>query len=315
MASTFLSLGLRRAVSALRASPIVRCTPTRTFTSQKPSFSPLPAPSRVLRLLTQRGGGANILKFPTSKPPPGPKTFFTSSKQSIKYPAHPHPPPRQSSNFFGFLNKIPHNAVFYGIISLNAAVFTMWLMAQQKYKLEGDAKSLLWMFDNFTSSWRNLLSGRVWVAMTACFSHKDWSHILFNGFTFFFMAPLVLRTLGSKTFIFLYIGAGLTSCAISLLYDRFIDHRDVPSHGASGAICGVVSFLACLAPTLTFQLYGIIPVPAWLAALGLFGYDMYSTYTDNRGGTDTVGHIGGMLSGAAYYLMLRRTGRIMPLKW
>lgn len=28
---------------------------------------------------------------------------------------------------------------------------------------------------------------------------------------------------------------------------------------------------------MTFQLYGFIPVPAWLAVAGLFSYDLYST--------------------------------------
>ena len=46
-----------------------------------------------------------------------------------------------------------------------------------------------------------------------------------------------------------------------------------------GAIYAVTSFLACVAPTMTFQLYGIIPVPAWLCAVGLFSYDVYSTYS------------------------------------
>lgn len=70
-------------------------------------------------------------------------------------------------------------------------------------------------------------------------------------------------------------------CISSLFYNRYVDKRDVPAHGASGAIYGVVTFLACVAPTLKFALYGIIPIPAWLAVSALFGYDTYSTYTDN----------------------------------
>lgn len=90
-----------------------------------------------------------------------------------------------------------------------------------------------------------------------------------------------------------------------------------------GAIYSVVSLLACVAPTLTFQLYGIIPVPAWLAVTGLFSYDLYSTlsakvcfihltknglisdcYLQN-GTTDTVGHIGGVMAGIGYFLIRR----------
>ncbi|RXW25152.1 hypothetical protein EST38_g685 [Candolleomyces aberdarensis] len=184
----------------------------------------------------------------------------------------------------------------------------MWLLTRQKYKLEGDPGPLVWMHQNFLSSWGNMKAGRVWTVITSCFSHQDWGHILLNGVTFFFMAPTVLDLLKSRRFIFLYLGAGLVSCTISLLYGHYIDRKDRPSQGASGAIYGVVTFLACVAPTLTFQLYGIIPVPAWLLVSGAFSYDLYSTWADKRGTTDTVGHIGGMFSGVLYYILLRRAG-------
>lgn len=45
-----------------------------------------------------------------------------------------------------------------------------------------------------------------WAVLTSCFSHKDWGHIFFNGFTFFFMSPMVLKMLGSRSFIGLYLG-------------------------------------------------------------------------------------------------------------
>ena len=48
----------------------------------------------------------------------------------------------------------------------------------------------------------------------------------------------------------------------------------------AAAIYGVVSYLACVAPKMTFQLYGIIPIPAWLAVAGIFSYDTYSAIKD-----------------------------------
>ena len=32
---------------------------------------------------------------------------------------------------------------------------------------------------------------------------------------------------------------------------------------------------------MTFQLYGIIPIPAWLVVSGIFAYDTYSTVAKN----------------------------------
>lgn len=90
------------------------------------------------------------------------------------------------------------------------------------------------------------------------------------------------------------------------------------------AIYSVVSFLACVAPRMTFQLYGIIPIPAWLAVTGIFAYDTYSAINDKvnivpnqfrllsmltsslqQKGTDTAGHVAGMLAGIGYFLVRR----------
>ncbi len=83
----------------------------------------------------------------------------------------------------------------------------------------------------------------------------------------------------------------------SIFYSKWIGKDNYSSHGASGkpynciyiftyslfdtgAIYSVVSMLACVAPKMTFQLYGFIPVPAWLAITGLFTYDLYSTMSN-----------------------------------
>jgi membrane associated rhomboid family serine protease len=181
----------------------------------------------------------------------------------------------------------------------------MWFIAIQKYKQERNPSAILWMQANFTNSWQNLKSGRIWTVITACFSHRDWAHILFNGFTFFFMAQPVLTMLGTRQFIFLYLGGGLVSCITSMTYANWMGKTDYASHGASGAIYSVIALLACFAPTMTFQLYGIIPIPAWLAVTGLFSYDLYSTLSNKSGTTDTVGHVGGLLAGAGYFLLRR----------
>lgn len=47
-----------------------------------------------------------------------------------------------------------------------------------------------------------------------------------------------------------------------------------------GAIYSIVSLFACVAPTAKFQLYGIVPVPAWILVTGLFSYDLYSTLSN-----------------------------------
>ncbi|KAF8966393.1 hypothetical protein BDZ97DRAFT_1657675 [Flammula alnicola] len=229
--------------------------------------------------------------------------FSSSSRSSIRY--HVPPTPQQNRRFLGFLDRIPQNAIFYGIIGLNSFVFVMWFMAAQKYKQERDPSAILWMQRNFTTSWENLTSGRIWTPLAACFSHKDLSHILVNGFTFFFMAQPVLQMLGSRQFVFLYLGGGVIASFASMTYSKWAGKLNYSSHGASGAIYSVVSLLACVAPNMKFHLYGILPVPAWLAVTGLFTYDLYSTISNKSGTTDTVGHVGGVIAGILYFIMWR----------
>jgi hypothetical protein len=55
----------------------------------------------------------------------------TTSRPLLRHYVRPNP--RPSHQFLGFLDKIPQNTVFYGIIGLNCLVFGMWFMAIQKY--------------------------------------------------------------------------------------------------------------------------------------------------------------------------------------
>ncbi|KAF9480796.1 hypothetical protein BDN70DRAFT_877116, partial [Pholiota conissans] len=257
------------------------------------------SPSQVrIGLYATRVQGLS-LKGPLS-PSPLQRWLSTSSRTCFR--DHPRPTRPPSRQILGFLNRIPQNTVFYTIIGLNAIVFGMWFMANQQWQQERDPTGVIWMRQNFLMSWNNITSGRIWTLLTACFSHENLSHILLNGFTFFFMAPTVLEIIGSRQFIFLYLGGGLFSSIISGIYARVTGQKNYSSHGASGAIYSIVTFLACVAPTMKFALYGIIPVPAWLVVSGLFSYDVYSTLSRSSGTTDTVGHIGGVLGGAMYFI-------------
>ncbi|KAF7301446.1 TKL/TKL-ccin protein kinase [Mycena indigotica] len=209
---------------------------------------------------------------------------------------------------FSFLDDIPQKAVFWTIIGLNGAVFGLSWWARQKLQVERDPRLMLWLQKNFYLSWKNLEAGRVWTLVTSMFTHSmtDISHILFNGFTFYFMAPMTMSILGNRQFLLLYIGGGIAADLWAMAYKKlFQNGRDPYTVGASAAIYSMMSFLACAAPRMTILVYGIIPVPIWLAVTGLFTYESSRTASDKGGTTDTLGHIGGMLAGAGYFLARR----------
>ncbi|KAI0637835.1 hypothetical protein C8Q77DRAFT_1166074 [Trametes polyzona] len=205
------------------------------------------------------------------------------------------------------INAIPSNYIFWGIIGLNGVVFATWQLAWVKYQSTRDGSSYIWMMQNFVASAENLRNGRWWTLLTCCFSHEDTMHLLFNGFTYYFMAPLVLSILGNVGFLGLYLGGGLVSSFAGIAWREYHqpNTRNAGAHGASGAIYSVISFFACVAPTATFALFGIIPLPAWAFVTGIFVYDGYSAVKDKRAGTDTAGHIGGLLAGIGYFVAKR----------
>ncbi|KAG6833771.1 hypothetical protein H0H87_001203 [Tephrocybe sp. NHM501043] len=110
----------------------------------------------------------------------------------------------------------------------------MWILCKQRAQSEGVFGPYKWMIDNFTTSWRNFSQGRLWTPITAAFSHEDFGHILFNGFTFFFMAKPMLEVLGSRHFIFLYLGGGLIASMASMGWNNIFKNRDQQAYGASG---------------------------------------------------------------------------------
>ncbi|KAF9076426.1 hypothetical protein BDP27DRAFT_1379969 [Rhodocollybia butyracea] len=204
-----------------------------------------------------------------------------------------------------FLDQVPENLIFYGIIGTNGAIFLMWFLAKKRYEVEGDSTALRFMYQNFTGSWANFSSGRIWTLLTPMFSHSGFQHILFNMFTFYFLGRSVLTILGTRRFLSLYIGGGLVSSLGSMFWNNSVKGRDPSSLGASGAVFATCSFLACVAPWMTFSIYGIIPVPAFIFTSGVFAFDLYSAMTDKRQGTDTAGHVAGMLAGIGYFLLKR----------
>ncbi|KAF7776387.1 hypothetical protein Agabi119p4_4780 [Agaricus bisporus var. burnettii] len=237
----------------------------------------------------------------TRPPPTLSRSFFSSSRHTLRY----HPPQPRGRSLLGFLDNIPHNYVFWGIIGANGAVFCLWQAARGRAQMEKDPSALVWMNQNFTNSVNNLKDGRLWTVISSAFSHQDVGHIFFNMFTFYFMGDHLLRGIGSRQFLFLYLGGGIVSSLTSMAYSHYVRHRDRPAHGASGAVYSVIAAIACFAPRLTFQLYGIVPVPAWLVVSGIFTWDAYNSLKDSGGTTDSVGHVGGLLAGVGYFLSRR----------
>lgn len=68
------------------------------------------------------------------------------------------------------------------------------------------------------------------------------------------------------------------------------------------------AFYGAIFPNTTFLLFFVVPMPAWALIGGVFAYDGYSAIFRPGSGTDSAGHLGGILAGLMAALYARRRG-------
>ena len=68
-----------------------------------------------------------------------------------------------------------------------------------------------------------------------------------------------------------------------------------------GSVYAIMTTFALLSPHTQFLLFFVLPIPAWLAVPGVFAWDLSSSIFDPRSGTDSPGHIGGILAGFLFW--------------
>ena len=149
----------------------------------------------------------------------------------------------------------------------------------------------------------------VYTLITSGFIHKDWMHLFFNMFSFYFFAFKLEQTIGHWQFGVLY----LVSMVLSDL-PSVAKHREdfwYNSLGASGAISAVVfSYI------LFFPMTGmyIMPIPFEIKAI-FFGplYLIYCSYASkySRDNVNHDAHFFGALSGIM--ITIAMYPRVVPL--
>ncbi|TIA87251.1 hypothetical protein E3P99_03280 [Wallemia hederae] len=185
----------------------------------------------------------------------------------------------------------------YSIMGANIAVYGVFVFSDAQWKRFGDARWMRFMLKNFTASWYNLSSGRLWTLVTSSFMHTRLDSLIFNMLTFYFMAPQALAMLGTRSFLLMYCGGGLAASAATLAN---------PSNGASGAVGSTLGFFATTIPNATFSLYFLIPVQAWMAVGGLAAYDAYNALTSPHSASAHKSRLSGTLAGVAFAMMRMR---------
>lgn len=136
---------------------------------------------------------------------------------------------------------------------------------------------------------------QTYTLITSGFVHKDWGHLFFNMFSFYFFAfPLELR-LGHWQFALLYmVGLILSDVPTVIKHRRDFWYRSL---GASGAISAVVfGFIMCEPLAKMGLLFIPIPIPAILFGALYLAYCMYASKR-NVDGINHDAHFYGAICG------------------
>jgi len=183
------------------------------------------------------------------------------------------------------------------LVALNAVVFGLWLLPDVPIQL---------MADHFLVSWNHLVEGRVWVLLTAVFSHHLLFHLLINMIVLLSFGPPLERLMGGGPFLRFYLVAGVVgSMAHAVVSLTLMGSPELPALGASSSMAGLLLLFALVFPRAKVLLFFILPLPAIVAALAFIGIDIWGLVAQMEGGGLPIGHgahLGGSLTGLLYFI-------------
>ena len=139
---------------------------------------------------------------------------------------------------------------------------------------------------------------------TSMFLHSSWPHLIFNMWFLVIFGDNVEDHLGHFRYLVFYMAAGLGANLTHFLFNL---HSTGPAVGASGAIAGVMGAYFLLFPSarvLTWFVFFIFWLPAWLV-LGYWFVVQFlsgasaaiSNTPQSTGGIAVWAHVGGFICG------------------
>lgn len=148
---------------------------------------------------------------------------------------------------------------------------------------------------------------RPWTVITYMFSQYDVLHILFNLLWFYWFGTLFRMVSTARQMLALYIYGGLGGAVMFLLAYNLIP-TFAYTHGwligSSASVIAIVTATAILMPDFRMHLLFIGSVSLKWIAIATIGLVLIGVTGSNAGGE--FAHIGGVIVGAWYGLMMKR---------
>jgi membrane associated rhomboid family serine protease len=191
--------------------------------------------------------------------------------------------------------------VVNAVLAVNVAVFLLWQWPGVPVELMGG---------HFLVSWEHLAGGRVWVLVTAVFSHFLFLHLLVNMIVLVSFGPPLEHAMGAGRFLLFYLTAGIVGSLAHAGVSHFlIEGPGQPALGASSALAGVLLLYSLAYPRAKVLLFFVIPLPAILVALAFVAIDIWGLLAQIEGNGLPIGHgahLGGALTGIVYFVLRGR---------
>jgi membrane associated rhomboid family serine protease len=142
--------------------------------------------------------------------------------------------------------------------------------------------------------------------LTSMFLHGGWMHVIGNMWFLWIFGNNIEDSMGPRRFLAFYLLCGLIAAAAHIASQP---SSAIPTVGASGAVSGIMGAYLVLYPRARVNLlfififfFRIIPVPAWVALLWWFGWQVFAALpalqsSDMSGGVAFAAHVGGFVAG------------------
>lgn len=158
-------------------------------------------------------------------------------------------------------------------------------------------------FEKYKFNVGNIRSGEQIRMFSSGFLHIDVTHLLFNMFTLYFFADVVISKLGNLNFIIIYLASLIFGSLLSLFFHK--EEYWYSAVGASGAVTGILYAAILLQPDMSLYMFFVpIPIPGYVFGIG---YLLYSIYGMKKriGNIGHDAHFGGAIGGYAVTLLLK----------
>lgn len=145
-----------------------------------------------------------------------------------------------------------------------------------------------------------VLAGEVWRLVTALLVHarEGALHLVMNMLFLFLFGREVEARLGTPRYAALLLAAGLAGTVLLTILGA-LSGEAIRALGASGAVFGVMAWLAVKDPRRPIHVFGLVPVPlALLVGVLMLGGDALQLASHGVGARSALGHLAGAAVGA-----------------